>query len=142
MKLLIASDHAGFTLKEFLKEKAQEEGHMLIDYGTTGETPSVDYPDFALKLVEGFKRKEGELGILICGTGIGICIAANRYPGIRAALCHDVTTARLARLHDNANILVLGSRVIGKIVAEDCLKIFLETPFEGGRHIKRVEKLG
>lgn len=142
MRLVIASDHAGFQLKEYLKIKAKEWGHSIVDYGTTGETPSVDYSDFAVKVVEGLKKREGELGVLICGSGIGIGIAANRHPGIRAALCHDVTTARLARTHNDANVLVLGERIIGTIVAEDCLKVFLEASFEGGRHVKRIEKLG
>src|SRR5689334_10651491 len=136
MKLLIASDHAGFTLKEFLKSEAQEWGYEIVDYGTNGEHPPVDYPDIALKMVNGFEKKEGELGLLVCGSGIGISIAANRHPGIRAALCHDITSARLARTHNDANILVLGQRLIGTVVAQDCLKVFLESTFEGGRHTK------
>ncbi len=142
MKLLVASDHAGFTLKEYLKKKAQEWGYDIIDYGTNAEQPPVDYSDIALKMVDGVQKKEGQMGLLICGSGIGISIAANRHSGIRAALCHDMTSARIARSHNDANILVLGERLIGTLVAEDCFKIFLETPFEGGRHIKRVEKLG
>ena len=143
LKIICGADHAGFSLKEILKLKLIEMGHEIVDCGThSGEQP-VDYPDYAFKVAELLKKDEGGFGLLICGSGIGISIAANRFPGIRAALCHDVTSARLARVHNDANILVLGERLIGSCTAEECLEVFLSTPFKGGeRHQRRVEKLG
>jgi ribose 5-phosphate isomerase B len=138
--IAIAADHGGFDLKSALVPMLQELGLIVLDLGT-GSRESVDYPDYAdavaAALIEGRARR----GILICGTGIGISIAANRHPGIRAALCHDSLTARLARQHNDANVLALGGRVIGIETAKDCLTAFLNTPFEGGRHARRVAKL-
>ena len=143
LKIICGADHAGFPLKEFLKSKMIELGHAVIDCGTDSEERPVDYPDYALKVVDLLKKGAGDFGLLICGSGIGMDIAANRHQGIRAALCHDVTTAHLARTHNDANVLVLGERLIGSYTAEECLKIFLSTPFKGGeRHERRVEKLG
>lgn len=139
MKLAIAADHGGVDLKATLKAALPD--IEWLDLGTQG-TESVDYPDYAAKLAEALKQGHAEQGVLICGSGIGISIAANRHPHIRAALAHDVTTATLARQHNNANVLCLGARVIGVEVAKDCLKAFLSTAFEGGRHQKRVAKLG
>ena len=139
--ILLSSDHAGFDLKAELAQALTERGREIRDLGP-GDRSSVDYPDRADILVEALRAGEGERGILICGTGIGIGIAANRHPDIRAATCHDVTTARLARAHNDANVLCLGARVVGVQVALDCVDAFLETPFEGGRHQRRVDKLG
>lgn len=140
MKLAIASDHGGYALKEHLKKVRHD--IEWVDCGTDSGSESVDYPDYATKLADAIKEKKADKGVLICGSGIGISIKANRYPHIRAAVCWDVTSARLTRLHNDANVLCLGERMIGQVTAEDCLKVFLETEFEGGRHVKRVEKLG
>ena len=140
-KIAVASDHAGFELKSAMVQALTESGFDILDLGAHGRD-SVDYPDFGRAMAESIQSREVERGVLICGTGIGISIAANRHRGVRAALCHDVTSARLARRHNDANVLVLGARVVGSEVALDCLSAFLETPFEGGRHARRVDKLG
>jgi ribose 5-phosphate isomerase B len=139
--LVIASDHAGFDLKAVIRNALEAKGVEVLDLGPEDAT-SVDYPDMAAKLAEAMAKGVADRGVLICGTGIGIGIAANRYPYIRAALCHDVTTARLSRAHNDANVLCLGARTIGQEVALDCVDMFLATPFEGGRHQRRVDKLG
>ena len=139
--LVIASDHAGFELKAVIKLGLEKNGHKAIDLGPN-EASSVDYPDMADKLAGALLDGLADKGVLICGTGIGIGIAANRHRHVRAALCHDVTTARLAREHNDANVLCLGARVIGSEVALDSVETFLGTPFEGGRHQRRVDKLG
>lgn len=136
----IAADHAGFDLKEVLKGELSAQGFDVLDLGTTGRD-SVDYPDFAAALAGALADGRAGRGVLVCGTGIGISIAANRHPGVRAALCHDTSSARLARAHNDANVLALGARLIGSEVAKDCLQVFLNTKFEGGRHAKRVAKL-
>ena len=138
--IVIASDHAGFELKSELKEALSGMGHAVKDLGPDN-TESVDYPDFGFALAQALKNGEAERGVLVCGSGIGISIAANRYPEVRAALIHDALGARMCRLHNDANVIVFGGRVIGKDTALDCLKIFLETEFEGGRHARRVDKL-
>ena len=139
--IAIASDHGGFELKSALKAELSRLGHETLDLGTDGTT-SVDYPDFADAMADAIGQGRAERGILICGTGIGISIAANRHPVLRAALVHDAYTARMARQHNDANVLVLGGRTIGIETAKDCLDVFLTTAFEGGRHARRVEKLG
>jgi ribose 5-phosphate isomerase B len=139
--IAIASDHAGFELKEALKGTLEELGFSPLDLGTDGPA-SVDYPDFAGNLASALAEDKAKRGVLVCGTGIGISIAANRHRHIRAGLVHDVTTARMTRLHNDANVLCLGARIIGLDVAKDCLRVFLETDFEGGRHQNRVAKLG
>lgn len=140
LPLAVASDHAGLTLKVEVCLYLESHGVPVHDFGT--HTPhSVDYPDYAALVAEALRQGRAERGILICGSGIGITIAANRFKGVRAALCHDVTGTRLARLHNNANVLVLGARTIGLEVAKDCILAFLQTPFEGGRHQLRVDKL-
>ena len=139
--LLIASDHAGFELKAAIKLALETRGHEIVDLGPDDAT-SVDYPDMANKLVDAVSIGIAKRGILICGTGIGIGIAANRHRNIRAATSHDVTSARLARAHNDANVLCLGARIVGREVALDCVDAFLTTPFEGGRHARRVDKLG
>jgi ribose 5-phosphate isomerase B len=139
--IAIASDHAGFDLKAQLKQELAAMGFEALDLGPES-TASVDYPDFANRLAAALKDGQAKRGVLICGTGIGISIAANRHRHIRAGLVHDVTGARLTRQHNNANVLCLGARLIGADVAKDCLKVFLTTDFEGGRHENRVAKLG
>ena len=137
----IASDHAGVALKSTLKESLESLGFQVLDLGTDGPA-SVDYPDFADAMAVALKTGRAARGILICGTGIGISIAANRHRHIRAAVCHDSTSAKLARLHNNANVLALGARLLGPEVAKDCLAAFLATAFEGGeRHTRRVGKM-
>ncbi|MGN0905214.1 MAG: ribose 5-phosphate isomerase B [Alphaproteobacteria bacterium] len=136
----IASDHGGFELKELLVKKMQDDGYNVLDLGTNS-TQSVDYPDYAAAMAEALKDGRAERGILLCGTGIGISIAANRYPFIRAALVHDAFGARLCREHNDANVLVLGGRTTGIEIACDCVRLFLTTPFAGDRHARRVGKL-
>ena len=139
--IAMAADHAGYPLKETLKADLAARGLAVLDLGTHS-AESVDYPDFAAKLARALKDGKAERGVLICGTGIGISIAANRYAHVRAALCSEPVGARLARQHNDANVLVLGARLIGPEVARDCLSVFLATDFEGGRHSARVGKLG
>lgn len=136
-----AADHAGFELKNLLRDELTAQGYPVIDLGTISNE-SVDYPDFGRKLGETIAKGEAQFGVAVCGSGIGISIAANRISGCRAALCHDGLTARLARQHNDANVIALGARLIGVDTAKDCLKSFLETAFEGGRHARRVAKLG
>lgn len=140
-KILITSDHAGFGLKSTIVSALRARGNEVIDLGPDGVSP-IDYPDMADKLAIAMGNGEAPIGILICSTGIGISIAANRYRHVRAALCHDITTARMCRLHNDANVLVLGASVVGQAVALDCVETFLSTKFEGGRHARRVSKLG
>lgn len=140
MKVALGSDHAGLALKELIKEHLEAKGIQTTDFGTFCEN-SVDYPDIALPLAEAVASGEPPRGILICGTGIGMAIAANKYPGIRAALCGDSFSARCAREHNDANILSLGARVIGPGPALEIVDAFLESPFQGGRHSNRLEKL-
>ncbi len=139
--IAIASDHAGFDLKALLKQELATLGFEPLDLGTDSAS-SVDYPDFADRLADALKAGKAKRGVLICGTGIGISIAANRHRHVRAAVIHDVTSARLTRQHNNANVLCLGARLTGTDVAKDCLRVFLTTDFEGGRHQNRVAKLG
>lgn len=136
-KLAIASDHAGFPLKEALKEARPD--IEWLDLGTNGPE-SVDYPDFANALAQALKDGKADQGVLICGTALGISMAANRHSHIRAAVCTNSTMAKLTRLHNDANVLCLGQRITGVETALDCLKAFTETEFEGGRHAGRVEK--
>ncbi|MCA9730637.1 MAG: ribose 5-phosphate isomerase B [Deferribacteres bacterium] len=140
MKISIASDHAGFELKKeivaYLKKKP---GIEIIDMGTDSEHHSVDYPEMAAKVARSLQKQESERGIILCGTGIGISISANKFKGIRAALCHDAYTARMSRAHNNANVLAMGGRTTGKEVAFDMVDIWLDTEFEGDRHQRRVD---
>ncbi len=140
--IAIASDHAGFALKQVLKERLQKDGFAALDLGTH-DAQSTDYPDYANRLADAMKDGKAARGVLVCGTGIGISIAANRHRHVRAALCHDVSSARLARQHNDANVLALGARLIGEEAALDTLQAFLTTGFDGGeRHSRRVAKLG
>ena len=136
----IACDHAGFSMKSILKIELKKSDHQVIDLGTDSQD-SVDYPDFGFALASALGKKEANFGVLVCGSGIGISIAANRHPQVRAALVHDALGAKMCRLHNDANVICFGGRMIGEEVAKDCLDIFLRTDFEGGRHARRVNKL-
>ncbi len=140
MKIAIGADHAGFKLKEAVKSFLMSKGYKVIDEGTYSED-SVDYPDFAKKVANDLKGNAADFGILVCGTGIGMSIAANRIKGIRAALCLFPEMAKLARAHNNANILVLPGRLIGPELANWIVEAFLSESFQGGRHEKRIQKL-
>lgn len=140
MKIALGSDHAGFKLKEALKGFLISRDFKVLDEGTYSED-SVDYPDFAKKVANDIKSKNADFGILVCGTGIGMSIAANRIKGIRAALCLFPEMARLARLHNDANVLVLPGRLISSELAQWITEVFLSERFEGGRHEKRVKKI-
>ncbi|MBT5073968.1 MAG: ribose 5-phosphate isomerase B [Kordiimonadaceae bacterium] len=136
--IAIASDHGGFEFKELLKSDLENMGYGVVDLGCH-DLSSVDYPDYANKMAAALLNETATRGVLVCGSGIGISIAANRHKHVRAALVHDALTARLCRQHNNANVLVLGGRTTGIEVAKDCLKIFLDTDFEGGRHQNRID---
>ena len=139
MKVAIGCDHGGFELKEsILNYLKSRENITVLDFGTNNGESSVDYPDFAQKVSESIQQKEADCGILICGTGIGISIAANKFKGIRAALCHDEYTARMSKAHNNANVLAIGGRTTGPATALEIVKVWLDTPFEGGRHERRI----
>lgn len=139
--IAIGADHAGYGLKRVLNDDLARNGYVVRDMGTDGEE-SVDYPDFASHVAQAVLNGDADCGVLICGSGIGMSIAANRNPGIRAALCFNDEMARLSRQHNDANILVLGARFIPEQEAAKCLDAFLTTEFEGGRHARRVGKLG
>ncbi len=139
--IVIASDHAGVELKALMAGDLRGMGFTVKDLGTA-TTDSVDYPDYGHAVGRAVQTHEAKAGVLICGTGIGISIAANRHPGVRAALVHDDMTARMAREHNDANVMALGARIVPADTARALLKTFFETPFEGGRHARRVEKLG
>lgn len=140
MNIAIASDHGGFELKERLKDYFASKGTPLQDLGTTG-TDSVDYPDFAKKMARHILAKKADLGILICGTGIGISIAANRFKGIRAALLYSPFAAEMAKKHNNANVVVFGGRTMRFDDVVSYLETFLNASFEGGRHLNRISKI-
>lgn len=140
MKIVIGNDHAGVDLKNKVKEELRKKGHEVINVGTD-TLDSVDYPDIAVLASEKVLSGEAQFGILICGTGIGISIAANKIKGIRAALAHNEFTAKLSRLHNDANIIALGARVLGDSLAIACVEAFINTEFEGGRHARRVGKI-
>jgi len=140
VKIALGADHAGFELKEYIKKMLLEKNIHVIDVGTEGET-SVDYPDFALKVALLVSSKEVNRGILVCGTGIGMSIVANKVKGIRASFVQDIYTAIQSRKHLDANVLALGGRITGKGLAEEIVRVWLETPFEGGRHQRRIEKI-
>jgi len=141
VKVVVGSDHAGFQLKNHLKDLLGKWGHEVVDVGTHS-TESTDYPDWGVAVGEKLMELGADArGLCVCGSGIGISMAANKVQGVRAALVHDSTEARLARQHNDANVLCLGQRTTGEVVAEDALKTFLETGFDGGRHQRRVDKL-
>src|SRR4030066_728843 len=139
-KIAIGSDHAGFGLKEDVLGLLGSLDIAIVDCGTN-TTESVDYPDFGAKVAELVSSGEVERGILICGTGLGMSMVANKYPKVRAALCNDLFSAKMSRLHNDANVLVLGGRIIGKDLAAEIVKVWLTTPFEGARHLKRLQKI-
>ena len=139
-KICIASDHAGFSIKEYVKNYFINNKISIIDLGPH-ENKSVDYPDFAKKVGNRLKNKKSDVGILICGSGTGMAITANKIKGIRAALCYNLPSTRLSRLHNNANIIALGARLTKKKDILKLLKVFLNTKFEGGRHLRRVKKI-
>ena len=139
-KIFIASDHAGYELKEYIKIKLQKKKILNIDLGPNNNS-SVDYPDFAKKVAHAVKRNNKSIGILVCGSGTGMSMTANKIKGIRAAVCYNSVSTRLSRLHNNANIIALGSRLTKKNVIFKLVEIFLKTKFEGGRHLKRIKKI-
>jgi len=140
MKFYIGTDHAGIELKDWTVELLRSKGHEVEDFGPYTKD-RVDYPDYAHKVATAVLEDKESQGILICGSGIGMSMAANRHAGIRAALCHDAYTAMVAREHNDANILCFGERIVGKGVAESIIDAWLANGFEGGRHIQRVEKI-
>ena len=139
-KILIASDHAGFRLKEIIKEYLSKKKIKILDLGPF-KLSKVDYPDYAHKLSKKINLNQKLTGVLVCGSGIGMEITANRYKNVRAALCYNQKSAKLSRLHNNANVITLGSRLTKKSVALKCINIFLNTKFKGGRHTKRIKKI-
>ena len=139
-KIFISSDHAGFNLKEKIKKNFGKK-YSFIDLGTDNSKTSVNYPDYAHKLCKKVSKSSKNIGILICGSGMGMSMAANRHKKIRAAVCYSVKNTKLSRLHNNANIITLGSRLTKKNIAFKCIDIFVNTKFEGGRHKKRVRKI-
>ncbi|MDY6013274.1 ribose 5-phosphate isomerase B [Clostridium sp.] len=140
MKIALGSDHGGYKLKNEIISFLKENGYEIKDFGTYS-TESCDYPDFAEKVAEAVVSKEFDFGILVCGTGIGISISANKIPGVRAALCSDTFSAHATREHNDANILALGERVVGPGLAIDIVKTFLTSEFQGERHQKRIDKI-
>jgi len=140
MTIAIGCDHAGVELKKEILAILDNLHIGHIDYGTNG-TESVDYPDFGEKVSEAVSSGKIEKGILICGTGIGMSIVANKFPGVRASLCNELFTAKMSRLHNDANILVIGGRIVGKDLAKEIIKTWVSTPFEGERHSRRLEKI-
>jgi ribose 5-phosphate isomerase B len=140
VKIAVGCDHAGFGLKEDILGLLRDLKVEIVDCGTNG-TESVDYPDFGEKVSGLVSSEKVERGILICGTGIGMSMVANKFPNVRASLCNDLFTAKMSRLHNDANILVLGGRIIGKDLAYEIVKTWLTTPFEGDRHLKRLNKI-
>ncbi len=140
MKIALGADHGGVHLKDQIAKWLGELGHEALDLGTQGEA-SVDYPDYALKVAEAVAAGKADRGVLVCGTGQGMCMTANRVPGVRAGVVSDEFSARMIRAHNDANVLCLGERVVGPGLARSLLEAFLNTPFEGGRHEKRVQKI-
>lgn len=141
MKIAVASDHRGYVIKGKILALIAELGHQAVDMGTDS-LESVDYPDFGAKVARAVSAKEVDRGVLICGTGIGMCIIANKYPGVRACTCHDDLTAEMSRRHNDANVLCLSADLLGDRLVNRMVEIWLKTDFEGGRHARRVEKIG
>ena len=140
MKIAVASDHRGYTMKEKILSLLADFGHEVLDYGAES-TDSVDYPDYAALVAREISLGEVDRGILVCGTGIGMCIVANKFPHVRAADCHDEMSARLSRSHNDANILCLSADLLGDRALDRLVEIWLTTKFDGGRHLRRVEKI-
>ena len=139
-RVVLASDHAGFKLKEEIRKFLTKKKRKVLDLGTKN-TNSVDYPDYAHLLSKKMNKAENQFGILICGSGTGMSITANKHKNIRAALCYDTKSTRLSRLHNNANVMTMGARLIKKNVALKCVSTFLRTDFDGGRHLRRIKKI-
>ena len=140
MRLALAADHGGFGLKEAVKGWLLEWGHEVIDMGTYS-TESVDYSDYVGPAAALVSKGEVDRAVVLCGTGIGASMVAGKYPGVRAALCHNIYTAKMSRLHNDSNVLALGGRILGEDLAKEMVKVWLDTSFEGGRHKRRLEKL-
>ena len=140
MKIAIGSDHRGYEAKRRVLARLQELGHEVLDLGTQS-AESVDYPDYAFEVAKSVSQGRVERGILVCGTGIGMCIAANKVRGVRAAPCHDTVTVEMSRRHNDANVLCLSADLLGDELIDRMLRIWLETEFEGGRHARRVKKI-
>jgi ribose 5-phosphate isomerase B len=141
VKIAIGSDHRGFHTKERIREMLTSKGHEVLDFGTNAQV-GCDYPDLAYPTCRAIVEEKAELGILLCGSGIGMCISANKVKGIRAALCHDELTAEMSRRHNNANVLCLPADLIGEELTRRIVEVWLRTSFEGGRHERRVRKIG
>ena len=139
-EVILASDHAGFRLKEEIKKFLIKKRKKVLDLGTKNTSP-VDYPDYAHLLSKKMKKSRNQFGILICGSGIGMCMAANKHKNIRAALCYNIKSAKLSRQHNNANVMTIGARLIKKNIVSKCVSAFLTTSFNGGRHLRRVKKI-
>lgn len=140
LRIAVGSDHAGFALKEKVRDYLVDRGYAVEDHGTNS-AESVDYPDYAEKVAARVAAKEVNFGVVVCGTGIGVAISANKIPGIRAAPCNDTLAARMAREHNDANVLTLGGRVVDEAAARKILDVWIATPFAGGRHQRRVDKI-
>ncbi len=140
MKIAVASDHRGFDVKGKILTLLRDLGHEGLDFGPNGQK-TVDYPDYASKVAQAVSQGKADRGILICGTGIGMCITANKFPGIRAAPCHDDLTAEMSRLHNDANVLCLSADLLGDRLVNRMVEIWVSTEFEGGRHARRLEKI-
>jgi ribose 5-phosphate isomerase B len=140
MKIAVGSDHRGVIAKQRIVAVLNQLGHEVVDMGTDGSA-GVDYPDFAFRVAKAVGGREVERGVLICGTGLGMCIAANKVKGVRAAPCHDSITAELSRSHNDANIMCVSGDLLGEQLIERMVKIWLQTPFDGGRHARRVDKI-
>jgi ribose 5-phosphate isomerase B len=140
MKIAIGSDHRGFDAKQRIRLMLQQAGHEVVDFGTHSKD-SVDYPDFAFPVAQAVAGGGCERGVLVDCTGLGVCIVANKVPGIRAALCHDRITTEMSRRHNDANVLCLSGELLGADLTEHLVRLWLETPFDGGRHARRVEKI-
>lgn len=141
MKIAIGSDHRGYSTKEKIREMLASKGHEVLDFGT-GAPAGCDYPDLAYPTCKAITQGQAEMGILLCGSGIGMSISANKVRGIRAALCHDELTAEMSRRHNNANVLCLPADLVGEELTRRIVEVWLRTPFEGGRHDRRVRKIG
>jgi len=139
-RVFLASDHAGFVLKQKICKFLISKGIKILDLGPKNNS-SVDYPDFAHLLSKKMRAKNNNIGVLVCGSGIGMSMAANRHKNIRAALCYNIKSAKLSRMHNNANVIAIGSRLTKKNLALKCVNVFLKTPFDGGRHLKRIKKI-
>ncbi len=141
MKIALASDHRGFDFKKHVASLLTQMGHSVMDFGTDKNSESVDYPDYGLKAARAVGSRECERGILICGTGIGMSLVANKVKGVRAAVCHNLYTVEMSRRHNDSNVLCIGADVVTEELLEQKIKLWLETPFDGGRHARRVEKI-